>query len=576
MGVYQRTLPAAAGAAPDESLGPRATGAQLSLPVVTETADERRHALLSLVVADLIGPSSELIRQVSRLASRVDLEEPALNSVRAIERQARRLKALAEGLVALRAVERGELVARRVSTEVGLLLARVIEAHQARARARSLCLECVVPPRCPTLSVDPGPLEELLARLLGIAIDTTPRGGRVRAALEPSEMNVRIEVEASLARPGRPSPRSRFERSPGTGVDLLLCQALAELQGASLHFTRRETGRSAVIILRHAGVVEGAEMRRGGPGEAKARLLVVDDDLEAREALALALGDDYVLTTASDGRQAVEMALSTRPDLVLMDLYMPRMGGLAALEAMRDNVVTAAVPVILISAGGDDLTRARSLDLGAVDFMQKPFSSLELKARIERSLRLTRRETQLQLLARTDALTGLANLRAFRSRLEDEVKRARRYQTPLSCVMVDMDHLKPINDELGHAAGDVALGKVAEVLRSELRETDFGARYGGDEFVMLLPHTSAAEARVLAERICARLRETTIEVRGRELHMSASFGIAALSEGEDETGETLVRQADLALYAAKRAGRGRVESTGLDFGPTELPGQVSS
>jgi two-component system, cell cycle response regulator len=264
------------------------------------------------------------------------------------------------------------------------------------------------------------------------------------------------------------------------------------------------------------------------------------------------------------------VALAERPDLVLMDLYMPRMGGLAAFEAMREEVATAEVPVILVSGRGDDLTRARSLDLGAVDFLQKPFSMLELRARIERTLRLTRRETQLQLLARTDALTGLANLRAFRDRLADEVKRARRYETPLACIMVDVDHLKPINDELGHAAGDLAIGMVAKVIRGELRETDFGARYGGDEFVMLLPHTTAAEARVLAERVCARLRESSVEVGGQRLKVSASFGIAALGEEPlDDAASTLVRLVDLDLYSAKRAGRGRVASHDHDPGLAE-------
>src|SRR5262249_10166132 len=148
------------------------------------------------------------------------------------------------------------------------------------------------------------------------------------------------------------------------------------------------------------------EVVRPAPEQGKARILVVDDDRDARATLAMVLGDDYDVLVAGDGREATEIALASRPDIILMDLYMPRMDGLAALEALRADPLTAAVPVILISARGDDLTRSRSLDLGAVDFLQKPFSGRELKARIERTLRLTRRETQLQELARTDPLTG--------------------------------------------------------------------------------------------------------------------------------------------------------------------------
>jgi diguanylate cyclase (GGDEF)-like protein len=215
--------------------------------------------------------------------------------------------------------------------------------------------------------------------------------------------------------------------------------------------------------------------------------------------------------------------------------------------------------VIFVSARSDDVTRVKGLDLGAVDFLQKPFSERELRARIERTLRLTRRQSQLRELAQTDALTGLANLRAFRARLDEEVKRAQRYQTLLTCVMADMDRLKPINDELGHAAGDRAIAAVADLIRTELRESDFGARYGGDEFVVLLPHTTAAEGRVFAERICAHLRATALEVGGRKLALAASFGVAELpADAGEEAGDEMVRRADDALYAAKRGGRGQV------------------
>jgi diguanylate cyclase (GGDEF)-like protein len=135
-----------------------------------------------------------------------------------------------------------------------------------------------------------------------------------------------------------------------------------------------------------------------------------------------------------------------------------------------------------------------------------------------------------------------------------------------------MDHLKPVNDSLGHAAGDRAIAAVAGVIRGELRETDFGARYGGDEFVLLLPHTTADEGRVLAERICARLRETTLELSGRRVPLGASFGVACLPEDAgDGSAEALVRAADAALYRAKRAGRGRVavSTTIAEAGPRE-------
>ncbi|HET9594667.1 MAG TPA: diguanylate cyclase, partial [Anaeromyxobacteraceae bacterium] len=352
--------------------------------------------------------------------------------------------------------------------------------------------------------------------------------------------------------------RGATGRHAGLGVGLAAARTVAELHGGALEISRRGRRRVAEMTL-PASLPAAARDAPRTAAEPRAQVLVVDDDPDAREALSMMLGDDYDVALAADGREAVDLALAAPPDVVLMDLFMPRMDGLAALDALRQESATADVPVILISARGDEIVRSRSLDLGAVDFLQKPFSGRELKARIERTLRLTRRETQLQALAWTDALTGLANVRAFRARLDEEVKRAHRYRTPLACVMVDMDNLKPINDALGHGAGDAAIGAVADVLRHDLRETDFAARYGGDEFVLLLPHTSALEARVFAERVCARLRASTVEVRGHAVPLQASFGIAALGdEPLPEAGELLVRRADAALYAAKREGRSRV------------------
>jgi two-component system cell cycle response regulator len=540
-------------------------GTERSLPAEPAPLSETGHTsrrpfqheqdALSLAAHDLRGPAASLLRQVRRLrcGTRAGVEA-ASHALDALERQVRRVAAVSDGLLALSAMQRGQASLQYGSTELGALLARVVEAHLPAARARSVELVREAPPYPLVIPADTERLEGAVGTLVDAAVSATAPGGQVRISLEALADGARFAVEETRAG----SPRAR-QRPAGMGTRLAVCRRVAELHGGGLEIDARGGAMATLLTLRSTEGAEDREPARLDTGQGKARLLLVDDDQDGREALAMILADDYEIYLAGDGREAVENALAVRPDIVLMDLYMPRMDGLAALEAMRADPSTEDVPVILISARGDDLTRSRSLDLGAVDFLQKPFSARELKARIDRTLRLTRRETQLQVLARTDALTGLANLRAFRTRLEEEVKRARRYRTPLACVMVDMDYLKPINDELGHGAGDLAIGAVAEVIRNELRETDFGARYGGDEFVMLLPHTSAAEARVFAERACARLHETTIDVGDRRLSLSASFGIAALGdEPLDDPGEALVRHADAALYAAKHAGRGRV------------------
>jgi diguanylate cyclase (GGDEF)-like protein len=379
---------------------------------------------------------------------------------------------------------------------------------------------------------------------------------------------LRAGLQAALA---QLAEATRLLRERDVRHEELLASAAAELHAAAhLLGARRDDSGREEAARRLCRVAEDLERMARTPlpayrapqrslEGARARLLVADDEPDARELLGEVLGDDFDIVTAADGQEAVDLARSQRPDVILLDLNMPRLDGFGALEHLRADPSTMDIPVILVTARSDDAGKVRGLDQGAVDYLQKPFSELELRARVERTLRLLRSQTALRELAQTDALTGLANLRAFRARLDEEVKRARRYRTPITCVMADLDQLKPINDELGHAAGDRAIAAVAAVIREELRETDFGARYGGDEFVILLPHTAAEEGRVFAERVCARLRETDVAIGERRLKLRSSFGVACrLPQAGEEPPEALVHAADSALYAAKRAGRGRV------------------
>jgi two-component system, cell cycle response regulator len=341
-------------------------------------------------------------------------------------------------------------------------------------------------------------------------------------------------------------------------------RAAASLLGASGNGPGREQGAHRLHrmaeYLEHAMLPPVPEPRDPRPGvePGRPRLLVVDDDADTREALQLLLDPEYEVITAVDGQEALDTALTKHPDVILLDLNMPRLNGFQVLERLRADPATVDIPVLVVSARGENAVKVRGLDLGAVDYLQKPYSLSELRARVERTLRLLRSQAALREQAQTDALTGLANLRAFRTRLDEESKRARRYHTPLTCVMADVDQLKPINDELGHAAGDRAIAAVAAVLREELRETDFGARYGGDEFVVLLPQTGADEGRVYAERVCARLRQTELLVGDRRVALTASLGVACQTPEHDEGPEALVHAADAALYVAKRAGGGRL------------------
>jgi diguanylate cyclase (GGDEF)-like protein len=288
-------------------------------------------------------------------------------------------------------------------------------------------------------------------------------------------------------------------------------------------------------------------------------ILVVEDDEDARAVLEELLRDRYDVEAVGDGETAVKRAKELLPDLVLLDLFLPGLDGFGALTGLRRDAKTAEVPVIFLSAQGDAETKSQGLSLGAADYLAKPFSAQELMARVDRTLRLTAQKEHFRALAQTDGLTGLPNFRSFHARLEEEVARADRYSHPLACAMVDLDGLKQINDRLGHAAGNRAILGLADAVREELRDTDFAARYGGDEFVVLLPQTGAQAAGLFAERLRRRLLAVS-EQAG--LPVRASIGVAALTPDEvsgRDAAEDLLRRADEQLYKAKRSGRDRVE-----------------
>lgn len=286
------------------------------------------------------------------------------------------------------------------------------------------------------------------------------------------------------------------------------------------------------------------------------RILLVEDDAVLASALGDALASEgYLVEHVGDGRVGVECALSNRPDLILLDVNLPSLDGFAAAAQLRDSPITRDVPIIFLSARRDLSAQVRVLHLENVDFIPKPFREDDLLARIEQSLVGAHARQRLQHRAAMDDLTGLGNLSMFRARLEEEHKRVSRYGTPLSLAMIDVDKLKAINDQLGHVAGSDVLRAIGDVLRRHARTTDLAVRYGGDEFVVLLPQTTLAEASVFAERVRSEVARRAV----RGLYPTVSIGVAFLSGPDgDETDAELLQRADAAAYAAKRQGGNRI------------------
>jgi diguanylate cyclase (GGDEF)-like protein len=286
------------------------------------------------------------------------------------------------------------------------------------------------------------------------------------------------------------------------------------------------------------------------------RILLIEDDDEQAAILCEMLGEEgYQVERADDGMAGLRRAETFRPDVVLLDVNMPVMDGFETAERLRQERATQNVPILFLSGIGDLSRRVRGVKMDDVDFLPKPFSFDELLARIQRALSQAATRTRLRADAERDELTGLGNLRVLRARLTAERARFERYGPALSVVVIDVDKLKRINDRHGHIAGSLALRSVAEALNRQIRETDLAVRYGGDEFVVLLPHTSVDEALVFAERVRAQI--AGLDPGG--IRVTVSMGVAALSRrASRESNEELIHRADQAAYRAKRQGGNQV------------------
>ncbi len=292
-------------------------------------------------------------------------------------------------------------------------------------------------------------------------------------------------------------------------------------------------------------------------------IIVVADATAAASALrALLEQAGYAVELVADDRSA--LAHAERADLLVLDVELPTAGALEVLKAVRARRDRRHLPVVVVSSADDVAARVAALELGADDFVCKPWHDGELLARVKRCLTLRRRvdhllerHDELEQLSLTDGLTDLANHRHFHERLRDEFRRAQRYDDPLALVLLDLDHFKAVNDGFGHLVGDEVLREVASSLRKSVRETDFVARYGGEEFAVILPKTHLAGCLTVAERMWSELGRLRLGPRG-SVRVTASLGISGYPNRSIVSAEQLLRAADDALYRAKSEGRNKI------------------
>ncbi|ROS04638.1 response regulator receiver modulated diguanylate cyclase [Sinobacterium caligoides] len=295
------------------------------------------------------------------------------------------------------------------------------------------------------------------------------------------------------------------------------------------------------------------------------RILVVDDNEINIQLLQFELDNEgHTTVAARSGREALSLLRQGATfDLILLDLYMPLMSGIEVLRALKADPLLATLPVIMVTASDLDDSMIEALDMGADDYVTKPFSFRVLAARMRTSLRL--REVQeklratnrhLNMLATTDALTSLTNRRSFMQQSDREVVRSIRHQQGLVMAIIDVDHFKRVNDCYGHAAGDKVLISLAKELKGQVRECDILGRIGGEEFAICMPQTETEQAVIAVERLREAVESMEIDIGGQVLSITLSIGLSQL-HGSDLNLIEIMREADLALYQAKNEGRNR-------------------
>ena len=315
--------------------------------------------------------------------------------------------------------------------------------------------------------------------------------------------------------------------------------------------------------------------RENGPDRPE-RILVVDDHPDNLEIIAVRLSSrGFHIETATNGQEALDMVLAEPPHLILLDVMMPLLDGYEVSRRIKNDESLPYIPIILVTARDSTQDKVEGLDAGADDYLTKPINFPELEARVRSMLRIKRLQDELdqknreleiankrlRKLSITDGLTELFNHRHVHELLHEEFERTKRSGEPMAVAMMDLDRFKEVNDTYGHPTGDVILYETANILRDTAREIDMVGRYGGEEFIVILPDTDEEAAAQFAERVRQRVEEHVFRDEANEVRMTVSGGVASFpAEGLDHP-DLLIKRADEALYEAKESGRNRIVRT---------------
>ena len=301
-------------------------------------------------------------------------------------------------------------------------------------------------------------------------------------------------------------------------------------------------------------------------------LILIVDDVPNNLRLLDEILDEMSYNTifANSGKQAVEIVEkhTIQIDLILLDLMMPEMDGIEVCTIIKSNPMCQDIPVIFITADESPQSLLNAFKTGAIDYLKKPLDKAELLLRVENQLKLNkvyaglRRSNDelleayalLQQLATVDPLTGLENRRSLMDFSEVQLKLAQRYKSFFSILLIDLDYFKKINDTYGHLIGDEILKNIAKILKESLRNVDHIGRFGGEEFIVILPNTTLKNAVLVAEKVRDAIANFVHNIEEQNIQTTVSIGIASYNPLDDDVNQ-IIERADHALYTAKSSGR---------------------
>jgi two-component system chemotaxis family response regulator WspR len=328
---------------------------------------------------------------------------------------------------------------------------------------------------------------------------------------------------------------------------------------------RPTTGRSTIDLL--------VDVQTSPSAPPEVVVLLVDDQTIVARAVRQLFADDpdIAFHYCPSPHQALERAEALHPTVILQDLVMPDISGLELVRKYRASPVAAEIPIMVLSTKEDPITKSEAFAAGANDYLVKLPDRIELVARVRYHSRAYRALAALRDQATRDGLTGLWNRNMIFDTLAQELARAEREGTPLAIVMADLDKFKSINDSFGHPTGDAVLQQASRRLSECVRTYDHVGRYGGEEFLIVLPNCDRELARKLSERLRKSVADTPMNVEGKELHITCSLGVAFTDTPNKTSVAALVQAADEALYLAKQTGRNCVQVAPL---PAMVSGEI--